>query len=103
MLDHNDPVWSLLRLWIDFDHDAVAVSDELSRLKHWRIRALLTKPKILNRVDGALNLHASWAEVKSSRRHHEEPPRSYRMTEVYFRLLEPPSGQPITETETTPP
>ena len=41
------------------------------------------------RATDRLYLHASWAEVDRSRRAREQPPRSYRLTEVYFRLLEP--------------
>ncbi len=103
VLDRNDPVWSLLRLWVDFDHDAVASADELSTLKHWRIRALFTKPEIQNHLDGGLNLHASWAEVKRSKKLHGEPPRTYRITEVYFRLLKPPSAEPLVAAETPRP
>jgi hypothetical protein len=64
-----DPVWSLLRLWRDADHDGVSQPWELSALDTAGLRSLSLSVKTDNRRDRHGNLFRSRAPVDGDAGH----------------------------------
>lgn len=51
MIDSQDGVWSSLRLWIDWNHDALTQSGELYTLEQWQLSSISLQYRTTNRTD----------------------------------------------------
>ncbi len=56
IMDARDPIWSSLRLWIDWNHDAVTQAGELYPLEQWGLSSISLQFQTIGRKDGHGNM-----------------------------------------------
>ncbi|MGH9815221.1 MAG: hypothetical protein ACRD6I_03995 [Candidatus Acidiferrales bacterium] len=56
IMDARDPVWPSLRLWIDWNHDAVTQDGEFYPLEQWQLGSISLQFQTIGRKDGHGNM-----------------------------------------------